>query len=159
LIVLDTSGLLAALLDSQQSHEAARRVLESEPRPLLLSPFVLAEVDYFLARWAGIEAEAALLDEVARGAYTLVSFDAGAVAEARDGIASHRNLMIGLADASVVVLAARYGRIESSRSTSATSGSCGRPEASASLCCRRTSDGQAAAAAALGSSSRRNSPV
>jgi hypothetical protein len=107
----------------------------------------------------GIEAEAALLDEVARGAYTLVSFDAGAVAEARDVIASHRDLMIGLANASVVVLAAGTGRIESSRSTSATSGSCGRPEASASLCCRRTSDRQAAAAAALGSSSRRNSPV
>ncbi|MGH3029534.1 MAG: PIN domain-containing protein [Gaiellaceae bacterium] len=109
MIVLDTSGLLAALLSSQRSHGPARDVLESSQRPFLLSPFVLAEVDHFLTRWAGFEAEAAFLDEVARGAYELVSFDAGAVGEARDVLASYRDLMIGLADASIVVLAGRYG--------------------------------------------------
>jgi uncharacterized protein len=109
LILLDTSGLLATLIASQRSHEAARRALESEQAPLLLSPFVFAEVDYFLGRWAGTDVAASFLDEVARGAYELAAVDAAAVGEARDVVARYRDLALGLADASIVVLAGRYG--------------------------------------------------
>ena len=48
MIVLDTSGLLAALDAGQRQHELARQVLEDDSGPLLLSPFVLAELDYLL---------------------------------------------------------------------------------------------------------------
>ncbi|MGH3100077.1 MAG: PIN domain-containing protein, partial [Thermoleophilia bacterium] len=48
MIVLDTSGLLAALDAGQRQHEPARQVLEGDSGPLLLSPFVLAELDYLL---------------------------------------------------------------------------------------------------------------
>lgn len=109
MILLDTSGLLAALIASQRAHERARRALEEEQAPLVLSPFVLAEVDHFLGRWAGIDVQASFLDEVARGAYELVPFDAASVGEARDVVAGYRDLAVGLADASLVVLAGRYG--------------------------------------------------
>jgi uncharacterized protein len=55
----------------------------------------------------GAGAERALLDEVAGGAYDLVPFDAGDVAEAIAVIGRHEELRIGLADASVAVVAAR----------------------------------------------------
>jgi len=69
-IILDTSGLLAAIDGGQQGHaEAAASLDAAEPRPL--SPFVLAELDYLLATRVGQAAELALLDEVARQVYRL----------------------------------------------------------------------------------------
>lgn len=44
--------------------------------PFLLSPFVLAELDYLLASRVGPEAQGAALAEVARGAYRLEPFTA-----------------------------------------------------------------------------------
>jgi uncharacterized protein len=102
-IVLDTSGLLAALDADQRHHERARQVLAGDPGPLLLSPFVLAELDYLLLDRVGGRAERAMLDEVAGGAYDLVAFG---VAEVANLIGRYAALRIGLADASVAVIAA-----------------------------------------------------
>jgi predicted nucleic acid-binding protein len=104
-IVLDTSGLLAALDADQRHHQRARQVLAADPGPLLLSPFVLAELDCLLLQRVGVEAERALLEEVARGAYDLVAFGAAEVAEAADVLGRYGDLRLGLADASVVVIA------------------------------------------------------
>ena len=109
MILLDSSGLLAALVATQHLHEQAVEALAAAERPLVLSAFVLAEVDYFVTRWGGIAAEAALLDEVARGVYSLAEFEAGDVGEAATVIDAHSRLKIGLADASIIVLAGRYG--------------------------------------------------
>jgi predicted nucleic acid-binding protein len=108
-ILLDTSGLLAALDASQRQHDAARRALAQAPPPWILSPFVLAELDYLLATRVGQLAERALLAEVGRGVYRLEAFEASEIAAAERLIARHADLEIGLADASLVVLASRYG--------------------------------------------------
>ena len=68
MILLDTSGLLAALDESQRHHGECVTALREGARPLLLSPFVLAELDYLLMRHIGHRAQTALLEEVARGA-------------------------------------------------------------------------------------------
>ncbi|MEM7584951.1 MAG: VapC toxin family PIN domain ribonuclease [Acidobacteriota bacterium] len=108
MILLDTSGLLA-LIDSAQSRHAdtAAAIATFEP-PFLLSPFVLAELDYLLATRVGLAAEQAFLGEVAAGAYRLVHFDAHDVGRARKVIEKYADLEIGLADASIVVLAERH---------------------------------------------------
>lgn len=49
-----------------------------------------------------------LLDEVARGAFSLAAFDAADVRAARGLIGRFADLRIGLADASIVVLAERH---------------------------------------------------
>jgi hypothetical protein len=108
-IVLDTSGLLAAIDSSQRRHESARQVLESEEGPFLLSPFVLAELDYLLMTRVGTEAELLFLRDVAEGAYRLEGFGPDEVLEAAELIGRYRELGIGLADASIVVIAARAG--------------------------------------------------
>jgi predicted nucleic acid-binding protein len=106
-IVLDTSGLLAALDADQRAHEPALRALRADPGPFLLSPFVLAELDYLLLTRVGPRAEHALLEEVAGGAYDLVPFGSDDVAEALTVVDRYEELRIGLADASVVVVASR----------------------------------------------------
>ncbi len=107
-IVLDTSGLLAAVDGSQPEHAEARAALESDRGPLLLSPFVLQELDHLLITRLGVDAELVLLDEVARGRYQLESFVGTDVAQATELVDRYRDLGIGLADASVVMLAARH---------------------------------------------------
>jgi uncharacterized protein len=111
-ILLDTSGLLAAIDSSQHRHAEAAATLQRALAPRVLSPFVLAELDYLLATRVGPHAALALLAEVARGAYRLESFDAGDVANAREVIEKHGGLDIGVADASIVVLSHRYGTLD-----------------------------------------------
>jgi predicted nucleic acid-binding protein len=108
-ILLDTSGLLSAIDQSQRHHAACAEALSEARSPLLLSPFVLAELDYLLATQVGEQADLALLDEVSRGVYQLEPFTAHDVAAARDIMRRYANLAIGLADASIVVLAERHG--------------------------------------------------
>ena len=109
MILLDTSGLLAALDKAQRLHEEAAASLAGARGALLLSPFVLAELDYLLLTRVGSAPRAALLEEVARGAYRLESFSAADVDEARRIIERHADLEISLADASIAVLAGRHG--------------------------------------------------
>jgi len=109
LILLDASGLVAALAPTQRRHKDCAAALEAAEPPRILSPFVLAEADYLTLRYAGVNEEIALLDEVSRGVYELAPFSASDVNEARRIITTYRPLRIGLADASIVVLAMRYG--------------------------------------------------
>lgn len=110
--MLDTSGLLAAIDGSHRHHAAAVAALREADAPLLLSPFVLAELDYLLATKVSQEAAVALLDQVATGAYRLEPMAADDVARASEVITKYRDLQIGLADASMVVLAERHGTLD-----------------------------------------------
>lgn len=111
-MVLDTSGLLAAIDAAQSQHGPAREALESADGPLLLSPFVLAELDYLLARKVGHREQLALLAEVERGAYRLEPFTAADVGAARSLLERYADLDLGLADASNVILAERHNTLD-----------------------------------------------
>jgi predicted nucleic acid-binding protein len=108
-ILLDTSGLLPVLDRSEPRHAACAGVVQAADVPLLLSPFVLAELDYLLGSRVGARAQIALLDEVVRGAYRLEPFGPSDVVLARKVMARYATLPLRLADASIVVLADRYG--------------------------------------------------
>ena len=107
MILIDTSGLLAALDPRQAHHRAAARVL-LRPGRRILSPFVLAELDYLVARHGGQAEELKLLRDVARGVYHLEAFSGAAVEAAVTVIERYADLNLGLADASIAVLAERY---------------------------------------------------
>jgi predicted nucleic acid-binding protein len=109
LIVLDTSGLLAAVDSGQRRHVDCREALERDSGPLLLSPFVLAELDYLVTEKYGVTFESSLLREVARGVYDLQPFSGEDVDLATDIIERYADMRIGLADASLVVIAAAAG--------------------------------------------------
>jgi predicted nucleic acid-binding protein len=107
-IILDTSGLLAAYGHDQAEAKDVLEVLRGEAGPLMLSPFVLAELDYLILSRLGVGAELNLLEDVAGGVYRLAEFTQQDVAQARSVIAKYSDFKIGLADASIAVLAARH---------------------------------------------------
>lgn len=109
MILLDTSGLLAALTPSQRTHGDCARALAEAQGPYLLSPFVLAELDHLVRKLVGVAGELALLDEVATEAYELVPFGPVEVARIREIVEQYSDQDIGLADASLVVLSERFG--------------------------------------------------
>jgi hypothetical protein len=111
-ILLDTSGLLSALDASEPRHLASASVLLHDPGPRLLSPFVLAEIDYLLSTRVSPRVARTFLVEVAAGAYQLERFDADDVAEANEILDRYSDLDLGLADASIVVLARRYSVVD-----------------------------------------------
>lgn len=108
MILLDTSGMLAALFADQYEHAACARVLREARGPLLLSPFILAELDYLITKFADVSVELRFLTEVERGAYQLAAFDLRDMVVAREVIEKFRDQGIGLADASIVALAQRH---------------------------------------------------
>lgn len=108
MILLDTSGLLCALDAAQPDHASAAALLATAEPPLLLSPFVLAELDHLLGRRVGPHAQRALLSEVGAGAYRLDGIGADGVRRAAAVVERYPALGIGLADASLVVLSERH---------------------------------------------------
>ena len=108
MILLDTSGLLAALFDDQRHHEECAEVLRNAEGPLILSPFVLAETDYLIQKYAGVNAEIMFLEDVERGAYKLVNFIHDDMQNMRIMVRRYKDLNIGIADASLIVLADRF---------------------------------------------------
>ena len=108
MIIADTSGLIAFFSESGPQHEAVAGWVETNDQVLVVSPYVVAEVDYLVATRKGVEAELAVLAELSGGAYELATMDAKAVASARRVVERYRDLGVGVADASLVVLAQRY---------------------------------------------------
>ena len=108
MIVADTSGLLALFNRSEPAHEHVAQLVAGTTEPLVVSPYVVAELDYLVATRVGVEAELAMLDELAGGAYELAAFSAADLSKAAEVIERYRDQAIGVADASIVVLADRY---------------------------------------------------
>ncbi len=106
-VIVDTSALLAFFDASEPDHTAVSEVLAAAD-VLVVSPYVVAELDYLVATRHGVENELAVLDELAGGAWDLAALDADGLHRARRVIASYRDQQIGVADASIVVLAERY---------------------------------------------------
>jgi predicted nucleic acid-binding protein len=70
-IVADTSGLLALYNEREPEHGRVAEVVRAQDEPLVVSPYVVAELDYLVATRLGVEAELAVLRELAGGAYDL----------------------------------------------------------------------------------------
>ena len=112
MIVLDTGGLYAALDANEILHGRAVAALVAARPPRVISPFVFAELDYLIATRVGHRAQMAFIDEVVRGTYQLEGFSSEDLAHARRIMERYADLRVGLADASVVVLAARHRTLD-----------------------------------------------
>lgn len=108
-MIVDTSALLAFFDRSEPDHDAVTRALLDSAEPLIVSPYVVAELDYLVATRHGTEAELAVLAELAGGAWELPAFGAADLAAAHRVIERYADQSIGIADASIVVLADRFG--------------------------------------------------
>lgn len=107
MILVDTSGVLAMHELTNPYRERALQVL-TQPQVRILSPFILAELDYLITKYAGARAAMTFLRDVEQGVYALETFSASDIARARAVMKRYPGLGLGLADASIIVLAERH---------------------------------------------------
>ena len=107
-MIVDTSALLAFFDTDEPDHAAVSKVLDAATEPLVVSPYVVAELDYLVASRLGTSAELAVLHELTGGAWDLPAFGIDDLASARSVVERYADQGIGVADASNVVLAARH---------------------------------------------------
>jgi hypothetical protein len=107
-LIVDTSALLAWFNSDDDAHGSVAVALEAATDELVISPFVLAELDYLVATRFGVRAELAVLHEIAGGAWTLPELTTDDVAAAASVVERYADQEIGVADASLVVLARRF---------------------------------------------------
>jgi uncharacterized protein len=108
MIVADTSGLLALFNSAEPAHAAVARVVAAASEPLVVSPYVMAELDYLVATRVGPRAALAVLRELTGGAYGLPCLTTDDLVVVADVAERYADLGLGLTDASLVVLADRY---------------------------------------------------
>ena len=101
-LLCDTGALLDYVNASSPDHEAFRNAID-EARTRYVPGLVLAEVDYFLR--GERKAMAALVEDMARGAFTYVPPTLALIRRAMEIDLRHRDLRLGLVDASLVALA------------------------------------------------------
>jgi predicted nucleic acid-binding protein len=108
-VIADTSGLLAFFDAADPHHQAVQETIRKLHEPLAVSPLVVAELDYLVATRVGVDAELAVLEELAGGAFDIVAADEADLHSALAVVARYRDQSIGLADAHQVVMAERLG--------------------------------------------------
>lgn len=108
-LLLDAGALIASATKGDVRHEDVRAILEMAKQPLVTSQLVLAEVDHMLMTRGSVDIEAAFIADVGAGAYQADCLSPEEFHLANQVILRYRDLKVGLADASLVVLAARYG--------------------------------------------------
>lgn len=107
-LVCDTSGLLA-YFDASDAHcGRVSKVINADRGPFVVSPYVVAELDYLLATRRGVQAELVALTELSGGAWELPCLEDVDLREACTLMDRYQDQDIGVADASLVVLAHRY---------------------------------------------------
>lgn len=109
MIIADTSGLLAFFNAREPAHDGVVSAVEANDGPLVISPFVIAELDYLVATRIGLRAERMVLEELASNAYELATISPVDLRRCVDIIDRYQDQEIGVTDASLVVLAERYG--------------------------------------------------
>jgi predicted nucleic acid-binding protein len=107
-VIVDTSALLAFFDRDEPDHAAVSLILADASEVLVVSPYVVAEVDHLVATRHGVPAELKVLKELAGGAWELATIDAADLEPASSVVKRYADQGIGVADASIVVLADRY---------------------------------------------------
>ena len=107
-LIIDTSGYLAGTAVTHPMHDAVLKILGSTRQPPVISPLVIAEIDYMVLDKAGVARELDVIDDLTSGAYELPDLDIDDLRAARQLVARHQDLKIGITDAVNAVLAERY---------------------------------------------------
>ena len=107
-IVVDAGPLYSQADRRDPDHGAVAEVLRAAAEPLVVPAFVAAEADFLILIRLGIETELAFLDDLASGAFQVEALTPSELRAAAGLARRYRDLELGLADASIVILAARF---------------------------------------------------
>jgi predicted nucleic acid-binding protein len=108
-LLVDAGALYAQADADEPRHADVARVLQAEPEILVTTELAVAEADYLVLDRLGVDVELAFIDDLVAGTYVVECLTRDELETARALVDRYRDLRIGLADASLVVLANRYG--------------------------------------------------
>jgi predicted nucleic acid-binding protein len=103
-IICDTSGLIAAYDETDPEGSVVRELLDADAGALIVSPFVLAEVDYMIMTRSGPAAELTLLNDLADGVYQVAEFTAVDAARIAELAGQYADLRLGIAATHTMIL-------------------------------------------------------
>ncbi len=109
MVLLVDAGVLYAQADADEPHHAAVvDILGVERDTLVTSEIVIAEADYLILDRLGVDVELAFIEDLAAGTFVVDCLSRADLEAARAIVEQYRDLRLGLADASLVVLAQRH---------------------------------------------------
>lgn len=107
-LIVDAGALYAQADADEPRHASVRTILEQERGVLVTTELAVAEADYLILDRLGLDVELAFLEDLAEGTFIVECLDPAQLRSARDVVQRYRDLRLGLADASLVVIAERY---------------------------------------------------
>jgi predicted nucleic acid-binding protein len=107
-LIVDAGALYAQADRADPDHGSVVSTLRAEREALITSQIAVAEADYLILTRLGVDVELAFLDDLAAGTFAAEPLTNQELARARDVARRYRDLEVGLADASLVVLAHRH---------------------------------------------------
>jgi hypothetical protein len=107
-IIVDTAPIVAMGDRRDSARERVRQLLLRSAEDLVVPAPVSAEIDYLLGVRGGAGARERFLVDLASGAYTVVCLEPREYGQLVDLNRQYSALDLGLADLSVVMLAARF---------------------------------------------------
>ena len=107
-MIVDTTVLLSFFNRKEPAHAAVSVMIDTADEALVVSPYVLAELDYFLLTRSGVQRELVALRELLQPAWEIAKVTDAHLAQAADLIEKYADEKIGLTDAVNIVLASEY---------------------------------------------------
>lgn len=107
MLLVDTGPLVAYLNRNDRDHDRCAELLEGRADELLVTPYVVTEACYLVAKYVGADAEINLVEAVATADLTQVQVDSADLARMAELMRQYRAFPLGVADASVIAVAER----------------------------------------------------
>jgi len=107
-IIVDAGPLYSQADRRDPDHADVAEVLLGAREPLVAPAFAAAEADFLILTRLGVDTELAFLEDLASGAFQVETLTPAELRTAAELARRYRDLELGLADASIVVLAARF---------------------------------------------------
>jgi predicted nucleic acid-binding protein len=107
-LLLDAGALMVQVDPTAPLHARVVDILRGERGPLILSAFAAAEADYMITSRYGIDVEMSFVRDLATEVFQVECLTTAELRRLEDILGSYRDLEIGIADASIVILAQRF---------------------------------------------------
>jgi predicted nucleic acid-binding protein len=107
-LLLDAGALYAQADRADPHHADVAEILQDERGPLVASAIGVAEADYLILTRLGVDVELAFLEDLAEGTFQVECLTRTELGTALRVARRYHDLELGLADASLVVLAQRF---------------------------------------------------
>ncbi len=108
-LIVDAGAMFAQADRDDPAHQAVRAVMRGEVGRLVTSQVAVAEADYLILDRLGVDPWLEFLADLDSATFVADCLTASDLSTARELARRYRNLKLGLADISLVLLARRHG--------------------------------------------------